>query len=115
MPPRSRTARARRRPPAAPATLGVDAWLLGMDMIGVMALRTARIARGGAAGRAEAERMIVEKAQAAFDLGVELANGRLGTAPEEIARRTVAHLGKSVRANYKRLLADPRRTPRGRR
>lgn len=84
-------------------TLGLDAWLVGAEAASVMALRGARIALGGSAGQLEAERMVAEKAEAAWELGLALATGGLGIHPETIARRTVAHYGKRVRANRRRL------------
>jgi hypothetical protein len=92
-----------RRPAPNPVTLGLDAWLLGAEAASVMAMRGARLALGGAEAQLEAERMVSEKAAAAWDLGVALATGALGTRPETIAHRTLEHYGKRVRANRKRL------------
>lgn len=97
--PRKRT----RRKGASPFALGMDAWLLGAEAASVIALRSAKMALGGAEAQLEAQRMISEKAEAAWDLGVLMATGGLGQRPETIARRTVAHYGKRVRANRKRL------------
>ena len=95
--------RSRRRAAANPFTLGLDAWLLGVEASSVMALRTAKIALGGAEAEAEAGQMVTEKALAAWDLGVAFATGGLGMRPETIARRTLEHYGKRVRANRRRL------------
>jgi hypothetical protein len=95
--------RTRRKAAANPFTLGLDAWLLGAEAAGVMALRGARLALGGAEAQLEAERMVAEKAEAAWDLGLALATGRLGIRPETIASRTLEHYGKRVRANSRRL------------
>lgn len=95
-----------RRKASAPNlfTLGLDAWLVGAEAVNVMALRGARIALGGAAGQLEAERMIAEKAQSAWELGLALATGGLGLTPDAVARGTLAHYSKRVRANRRRLV-----------
>ena len=101
---RKRTRRkAAANPFANPFALGLDAWLVGAEAASVMALRGARLALGGAEAQREAERMIAEKAEAAWEVGLALATGGLGMHPETIARRTVAHYGKRVRANRRRL------------
>src|SRR5687767_2263460 len=92
-----------RRKPADPFTLGLNAWLLGAEAMGVIAQRGALIALGGAKAELEAERMVAEKAEAAWDLGLAFATGGLGIRPETVARRTLAHYGKRVRANRRRL------------
>ena len=83
--------------------LGMDAWLLGAEAMSVMALRSTKLALGDAEAGQEAQRMIAEKAEAAWELGLAFATGGLGMNPETIARRTVAHYGKRVRANHRRL------------
>ena len=93
----------RRKPPASPFTLGLDAWMLGAEAASVMALRTAKLELGGAEAELEAQLMVAEKAQAAWDLGIAFATGALGTQPETIARRPIAHYSKRVRANRRRL------------
>ena len=95
--------RTRRRAAANPFTLGLDAWLLGAEAMGVIAQRSAVLALGGAKAQLEAERMVAEKAEAAWELGLALATGELGMRPETVARRTLEHYGKRVRANGRRL------------
>jgi len=95
--------RPRRKSPSDPFTFGLDAWLLGAEAMTVIAQRSALIALGGAKAQLEAERMVAEKAEAAWDLGLALATGGLGVRPETVARRTLAHYGKRVRANRRRL------------
>ena len=95
--------RKRSRRTASPFTLGLDAWLVGAEAACVIAQRSAMLALGGADAQREAQRMVAEKAEAALELGLALASGGLGSKPETIARRTVAHYGKRVRANRKRL------------
>ena len=95
--------RTRRKSAPNPFTLGLDAWLLGAEAMGVMAQRGALIVLGGAKAELEAERMVVEKAEAAWDLGLAIATGALGVRPETMARRTHELYGKRVRANGRRL------------
>jgi hypothetical protein len=95
--------RARRKTAANPFTLGLDTWLLGAEAMGVIAQRGALIALGGAKAQLEAERMVAEKAECAWQLGIALATGGLGARPETIARRTLGHYRKRVRANRRRL------------
>jgi hypothetical protein len=98
--PRKRT---RRKAAANPFALGMDAWLLGAEAASVVALRGTRMALGGTEAQLEAQRMVAEKGEAAWDLGVLFATGSLGQRPETIARRTLALYGKRVRANRRRL------------
>jgi hypothetical protein len=95
--------RTRRKAAANPLTLGLDAWLLGTEAMSVIAQRSALMALGGAKAQLEAERMVVEKAEAAWKLGLAFATGGLGARPETVARRTLEHYGKRVRANSRRL------------
>jgi len=96
-----------RKAAADPFTFGLDLWLLGAEAAGVMAQRGALIALGGAKAQLEAERMVAEKAEAVWELGLAFATGGLGVRPETVARRTLEHYGKRVRANSRRL-ARPR-------
>lgn len=93
----------RRKHTPNPLALAFDSWMLGAEAASVIVLRTAKLAMGGIEAQAEAQRMVSEKALAAFTLGSALATGKLGSQPETIARRTVAHYGKRVRANRRRL------------
>ena len=96
-------ARRRKSVPAPPFALGFEAWMLGAEAASVIALRTAKLALGGAEAQVEAQRMVTEKAEAAWAVGVALATGGFGTNPETIARRTVKHYSKAVSANHRRL------------
>lgn len=84
-------------------TIGLDAWLLSAEAASVIALRSARLAMGGAAGWQEAQRMVAEKSAANLALGMALATGKLGTSAELIAGGTLAHYRRRVRANQRRL------------
>src|SRR5262245_54408230 len=71
---------------------------------GVIALRLAMLARGGAAGRKEAHRMVAEKAdalvQAQFAAAKSLASGKN---PPAVMRETISIYGRRVRDNRRRL------------
>jgi hypothetical protein len=83
--------------------IGWDAWRLGMEAGAVIGLRTLKIAQGGAAGMAEAERMVSEKVQAGMDLQALALTGALGTTPASASARTLAHYRRRVNANRRRL------------
>lgn len=90
-------------------SIGLDSWLLGIEAAMVIALRTATLAFGGAAAWHEAQRMVREKPAAHLALGVALASGRMGSSPHAIARGTVVHYRRRVRANRRRLIKPRRR------
>jgi hypothetical protein len=83
--------------------LGLDMWMLGAEASSVMALRTLKLAAGGTAASAEAERMVSEKVAAAMALSQQAALGQLGTTMPGIGARTVASYRRKVRANHRRL------------
>ncbi|MGZ3273001.1 MAG: hypothetical protein ACXWKY_10575 [Caulobacteraceae bacterium] len=83
--------------------IGMDAWRLGLEASAVIGLRTLKIAQGGAAGEAEARRMVSEKVQAAADLQVRAMTGGLGASPASASARTIAHYRRKVSANRRRL------------
>lgn len=83
--------------------IGLDAWTLGLEASTVMGLRALKIAQGGAAGRAEAKRMVEEKLEAAVALQVRALSGHLGASPASASARTLAHYRRSVGANRRRL------------
>ena len=95
--------RKRSRRPSNPFTLGMEAWMLGADAANVITMRMAKLAAGGADAEIEAQRMMTEKVTAAWELGLALCTGALGTRPETIAKRTIGHYSKRVRANRRRL------------
>ena len=84
-------------------TAGFDMWMLGAEAASVMALRTARIAAGGAAGAAEAELMVTEKVRAAIELQTRLMTGALGVTPLGATQGTLKHYRRKVAANKRRL------------
>jgi hypothetical protein len=87
---------------AAWSRLAAEASLLWADAGTVMMLRGWRMMAGGPAAQREAERMVAEKVEAAFEFAGAFASGRIAT-PEAAARRAVSVYGKRVRANRTRL------------
>lgn len=83
--------------------LGFDAWMLGVEASSVIGLRTLKLAAGGPAAQAEAERMVQEKLEAGLALQTRLLSGALGAVPETVARRSLTHYRRKVRANRRRL------------
>lgn len=82
---------------------GADIWLLGIEAATVIGLRSIKLAQGGTAAHAETHRMIGEK----FTVWVELQQmafaGELGETLSDAVGSTVAHYGRAVRANRRRL------------
>jgi hypothetical protein len=83
--------------------IGFNAWSLGVEASSVIVLRMLKIAGGGAAGEAEARRMIDEKIEAALELQTLAVTGGLGVTPHAAATKALAHYRRKVRANRKRL------------
>jgi ketopantoate hydroxymethyltransferase len=84
--------------------LTMDAWSLGMEASSVIALRTMKMAAGGAAADAEGQRMVSEKVKAGLELQSLTMMGGLGLTPQAAAARTLTHYRRKVRANQRRLL-----------
>lgn len=84
--------------------IGLDAWSLGVESSAVMGLRVLKIAAGGAAGEAEARRMVEEKIDAGVAWQSLALTGGLGITPHGAAAKSVAHYRRKVRANRRRLL-----------
>lgn len=76
--------------------LGIDATLLAFEAQAVIGLRMAKLAAGGTAAQAEAERMVSEKVFAAGEAAMQLATGASTGA-------VVAGYRRKVRANHRRL------------
>lgn len=83
--------------------IGLDAWRLSLEASTVIGLRTLKIAQGGEAGRAEAERMLNEKVDAGLALQTLALTGGLGATPASASARTLAHYRRKVNANRRRL------------
>ncbi|HKY95580.1 MAG TPA: hypothetical protein VJL84_09745, partial [Kiloniellales bacterium] len=75
----------------------LDAWWLGMEATGVMALRTLALAAGDARAQREAGRMVSEKALAAVELQMLALRGALGFTAPATARKVLAHYRPKVR------------------
>jgi hypothetical protein len=84
--------------------LACDAARLGYEAQRVIALRLVRLAAGGAVARAEAQRMVTEKAttlvEAQMGAAAELVKGRK---PEAAVKKAMGIYNKRVAANKRRL------------
>jgi hypothetical protein len=83
--------------------IGMESWLLGLEMAQVMWLRGCLIALGGAEGEREARRMVEEKLAANTAFGWALATGGAGYTAASVGRKALRHYGARVRANGRRL------------
>ncbi|MEQ9663619.1 MAG: hypothetical protein RLN87_13855 [Parasphingopyxis sp.] len=83
--------------------LAVESWMLGAEMGMVIWLRTLRMMTGGAIAEREAERMVSEKMTAGMMFWPAMMAGGCGQSGEEMTRRALAHYGRPVRANRRRL------------
>ena len=77
--------------------------MLGVEASSVIGLRTLKIAVGGAAGEAEARRMVSEKMDAAIAVQSKVMTGAFGFDAAGAAAKTLAHYRRRVRANRRRL------------
>jgi hypothetical protein len=84
--------------------VGLGLWSLAWEASLVIGLRTLKLAAGGPAAQAEADRAISEKVEAAAALQAAALTGALGSAPAAATTRAVAHYRRKVRANRRRLL-----------
>lgn len=92
---------ARRRDPWT--SLAFDTWALGVEASAVIGLRMMKLAAGGAAAQAEAQRMVSEKVVAGLTLPMLAATGQLGASAPAVASGSLTHLRRKVRANRRRL------------
>jgi hypothetical protein len=83
--------------------LNLDLMSLGVEASEVMTLRLLKLAAGGAAATAEAERMVSEKLQAAAEVQADAFAAALKGEHRRTPRRALAHYRKKVRANRRRL------------
>jgi hypothetical protein len=81
-----------------------DIFSLSVNAPRVMALRMAKIARGGAAAKRESARMVDEKLKAASDATLGAARSVLTGNSDRVQGRTVALYRKRVANNLRRLL-----------
>jgi hypothetical protein len=83
--------------------IAADSISLGIDATAVVALRTAKLAAGGAAAEVEARRMIYEKISALGTLQMMALTGALGWSAPLAAAKTVAFYRRKIRGNRRRL------------
>jgi hypothetical protein len=83
--------------------LGFAACSLGLEASAVVGLRTMKILAGGAAGEAEARRMVSEKVKAGLALQALALSGGLGLSTPGAVSKTLVHYRRPVRANLRRL------------
>lgn len=83
--------------------LAFDSWSLSFDAMAVIGLRTMRLASGGALADRESERMVAEKLFALWMLPLAMVSPMPTLDPAVTARRSLAHFGKTVRLNRRRL------------
>jgi hypothetical protein len=82
---------------------GMNAWSLGIDASSVIALRTLKIAAGGAAAEVEACRMVSEKIETVLALQALALTGGLGLTASSVATKMLTHYRRKVHANRRRL------------
>lgn len=83
-----------------------DTGRLAIEAPTVVALRVARLARGGKRGRTEARRMVVEKAAALGEANAAASRSLLtGDHPSVIADKALKVYGRRVSRNRRRLTA----------
>ena len=83
--------------------IGMESWLLGVEMAQVMWLRGGVIALGGVKGEREARRMVEEKLAANTAFCWDVATGAAGCTAASVGRKALSHYGGKVRANGRRL------------
>lgn len=93
----------RRRSRRRPSRLALAGGFLAVEAATVVALRGARLARGGPAAKSEARRMVSEKLEAALALQALALTGGLGATVPVAAGKAVRHYRRKVRANRRRL------------
>lgn len=90
--------------PQSPFGLFADMTRLSVEASFVIGLRMMKLAGGGQAATAEAQRMVLEKITTANVLAVENAIAlATGESLHSVGERSVAKYRKAVRANHKRL------------
>ena len=83
--------------------LGQSVFMLGGESASVIALRSMKIAAGGAAAEREARRMVEEKIAAAQALQLLALTGGLGFGLPTVAQSSLNNYRRKVRANRRRL------------
>ena len=83
--------------------MATNAIKLGVSAPAVIALRIAKVSKGGAAARRESKRMVSEKVKAAFDASVDAAGSIASGKARQVPARTIALYQKRVGENLRRL------------
>src|SRR6516164_7812233 len=91
--------------------LWANACSLGFEASSVIGLRAMKLAAGGKAASAEAQRMVREKIEASLALQSKALSGGLGTTALGAAAKTLDHYQQKVRANQTRLAKGAARRP----
>lgn len=102
-------AKSKKQPDAYP-----DLFAFSTDAAAVIAMRCARIAKGGTAGQAEARLMVTEKLEALAHVQWGLLTGAFGFSPDSMARGVMTHYADGVQANRRRLNAATSRRKKSR-
>jgi alkylation response protein AidB-like acyl-CoA dehydrogenase len=76
---------------------------LGLEASTVIAMRSMKLAAGGADAQAEALKMVSEKIDAGLALQAMAVTGGLGLTGHSVAAKTLSHYRRKVRANRRRL------------
>jgi hypothetical protein len=86
-----------------PFGLAFDSWRLGLEAWTVIGLRIPKLLAGDPAAMVEAQRMVVEKIEAAGVLQWRAMTGGLGSSPHAAMQASVTHYRKAVGKNRRRL------------
>ncbi|WP_313803974.1 hypothetical protein [Sphingobium sp.] len=86
-----------------PMTVALSYWSLGLEAATVISLRLPKLLAGNPAAAIEAQRMVVEKIEAAAALQWKAMTGALGTTPLSVMQASTAHYRKAVDRNRRRL------------
>lgn len=86
-----------------PMTIVLGYWSLGLEAAMVINLRVPKLLAGNPAAVIEAQRMIVEKIEAAAMLQWKAMTGALGTTPLSVMQESTSHYRQAVGKNRRRL------------
>jgi hypothetical protein len=87
-------------------SLATQMWLTTLEAQQVMALRTAKVMRGGADAGPEMRQMVEEKIEAAIKAQQSGLEMMLAGNGEQIPRKTVSSYRRKIQANRRRLLKE---------
>lgn len=95
--------------PQAWFDIGLDVWDLGLDSASVIAMRLAKLSKGGPAAAEEAKRMVLEKAESLAHVHSATLTGAMGHSADVFATNLTRHWSTKVRANKHRLSREKQR------